>query len=180
VVIRLAICIYDQTELSLIHRATLCATLQTKAARMPDRHRFHLAFPVTDLEAARRFYAGVLGCPLGRESAQWIDFDLYGHQIVAHLVAVDEHPSLRSNAVDGHQVPAFHFGVILPWDEFTPMAQRLRDAGTTFVIEPYVRFEGRVGEQATLFVRDPSGNTLEFKAFRDIGALFARDVEAYR
>jgi extradiol dioxygenase family protein len=147
---------------------------------MPDRPRFHLAFPVTDLEAARRFYAGVLGCPLGRESAEWIDFDLYGHQIVAHRVPADEHPAVRSNAVDGHAVPAFHFGVILPWEDFGPMAQRLRAAGVTFVIEPCVRFEGRVGEQATLFVRDPCGNTLEFKAFRDIDALFARDLESYR
>ncbi len=147
---------------------------------MSDRPRFHLAFPVTDLEASRRFYAGVLGCPVGRESAQWIDFDLYGHQIVAHLVRPDEHPAARTNQVDGHEVPAFHFGVILPWDAFAPMAERLRQAGTTFVIEPCVRFEGRVGEQATLFVRDPSGNTLEFKALRDIDALFARDIEGYR
>ncbi len=147
---------------------------------MSDRHRFHLAFPVTDLEASRRFYAGVLGCPVGRESANWIDFDLFGHQIVAHLVAPEEHPAHHHNPVDGHEVPAFHFGVILPWDDFAPMAQRLREAGVTFVIEPYVRFEGRVGEQATLFVRDPCGNTLEFKAFRDIAALFARDVESYR
>lgn len=145
-----------------------------------ERPRFHLAFPVTDLEAARGFYAGVLGCPTGRESEHWIDFDLCGHQIVAHLVAPDQHPAAAENAVDGHAVPAFHFGLILDWDAFEPMAQRLRAAGVPFVIEPYLRFEGRLGEQATLFVRDPSGNTLEFKAFRDIGALFARDLEAYR
>jgi len=146
---------------------------------MSERPRFHLAFPVTDLEAARQFYVGVLGCGVGRESADWIDFDLYGHQIVAHRVAADAHPAAGSNAVDGHEVPAFHFGVILAWEAFAPMAQRLRDAGIAFVIEPYIRFEGRVGEQATLFVRDPSGNTLEFKAFRRIEALFARDLEAY-
>jgi uncharacterized protein len=145
-----------------------------------DRPRFHLAFPVTDLEAARGFYAGVLGCPTGRESEHWIDFDLCGHQIVAHLVAPDRHPAAAENAVDGHAVPAFHFGLILDWEAFEPMAQRLRQAGVPFVIEPYLRFQGRLGEQATMFVRDPSGNTLEFKAFRDIGALFARDLEAYR
>lgn len=144
-----------------------------------ERPRFHLAFPVTDLEAARGFYAGVLGCPVGRESGHWIDFDLCGHQIVAHLVSPEAHPAAASNAVDGHEVPAFHFGLILPWDDFEPMAARLRSAQVPFVIEPYLRFEGRVGEQATMFVRDPSGNTLEFKAFRSIDALFATDIEAY-
>lgn len=144
------------------------------------RPRFHLAFPVTDLEASRAFYAGVLGCPTGRESDRWIDFDLHGHQIVAHLVAPGEHPAAAHNPVDGHEVPAFHFGVILDWEAFDPLAERLRRAGVPFVIEPYVRFEGRVGEQATMFVRDPSGNVLEFKAFRDISALFASDIEAYR
>lgn len=146
---------------------------------MSERPRFHLAFPVTDLEAARGFYAGVLGCPIGRESPQWIDFDLQGHQIVAHRVPPEAHPAAQANAVDGHEVPASHFGLILAWEDFDPMAQRLRDAGIAFVIEPHVRFAGRIGEQATMFVRDPSGNALEFKAFRDIGALFARDLDAY-
>lgn len=146
---------------------------------MSERPRFHLAFPVTDLEAARGFYAGVLGCPVGRESSQWIDFDLHGHQIVAHRVPPEAHPAAHANAVDGHEVPASHFGLILAWEDFDPMAQRLRRAGIAFVIEPHVRFAGRVGEQATMFVRDPSGNALEFKAFRDIGALFARDLDAY-
>lgn len=146
---------------------------------MSERPRFHLAFPVTDLEAARGFYAGVLGCPVGRESAHWIDFDLQGHQIVAHLVPADAHPATPGNAVDGHEVPASHFGLILAWEAFEPMVQRLRGAGIAFLIEPCVRFEGRVGEQATLFVRDPSGNALEFKAFRNIAALFARDLDAY-
>jgi uncharacterized protein len=144
------------------------------------RPRFHLAFPVTDLAASRSFYGGVLGCPTGRESERWIDFDLYGHQIVAHLVPADEHPAASHNAVDGHEVPAFHFGVILDWDAFAPMAERLRAAAVPFVIEPTVRFEGRLGEQATMFVRDPSGNVLEFKAFRDIDALFAKDLDVYR
>ncbi|MBD8526060.1 VOC family protein [Pseudomarimonas arenosa] len=142
--------------------------------------RFHLAFPVDDLEAARGFYAGVLGCGVGREAHDWIDFDLGGHQIVAHKVSADSFAQLRaSNPVDGKQVPAFHFGLVLDWDAFEPMAERLRQAGVAFVIEPYLRFEGRVGEQATMFVRDPSGNCLEFKAFRDISKLFSRDLDAY-
>lgn len=145
------------------------------------RPRFHLAFPVDDLEAARGFYAGVLGCAVGRESSAWIDFDLAGHQIVAHRVDPDTFRAMQaSNPVDGQQVPAFHFGLILDWDDFEPMADRLRAAGVTFVIEPYLRFAGRVGEQKTMFVRDPAGNTLEFKAFRDIGMLFSRDLDAYR
>jgi hypothetical protein len=147
---------------------------------MSDRPRFHLAFPVTDLEAARGFYSGVLGCEVGRESEHWIDFDFYGHQLVAHKVAASEHPAAINNDVDGHPVPASHFGVILDWGDFDPMVHRLREAGTEFLMDPCVRFEGRLGEQATLFVRDPSGNALEFKAFRDIAALFARDIDAYR
>lgn len=157
----------------------MALSLQRNPSMNAERPRFHLAFPVTDLEAARGFYAGVLGCPVGRESEHWIDFDLCEHQIVAHLVAPEAHPAAASNAVDGHEVPAFHFGLILPWDDFEPMAERLRTAHVQFVIEPYLRFEGRVGEQATMFVRDPSGNTLEFKAFRNINALFATDIEAY-
>lgn len=144
---------------------------------MPHRPPFHLAFPVTDLEAARRFYAGVLGCATGRESDEWIDFDLYGHQIVAHQVPAAEHAASAENRVDGHQVPAFHFGIVLDWEQFEPMAERLRAAGTEFIMQPCIRFEGRIGEQKTLFVRDPSGNALEFKAFRDPNMLFARDLE---
>ncbi len=147
---------------------------------MSERPRFHLAFPVTDLEAARGFYAGVLGCPTGRESANWIDFDFFGHQLVAHQVAEADHPASASNPVDGHQVPASHFGVVLGWDDFQPMVERLRAGKVPFLIEPCVRFEGRMGEQATCFVTDPSGNALEFKAFRDIGALFSQDLDAYR
>ena len=134
---------------------------------------FHLAFPVDDLEAARAFYGGVLGCPEGRSASTWIDFDLYGHQIVAHL-----HEGTRgvsaSNAVDGHEVPVPHFGVILTMDEWQRLARRLREAGVEFVVEPHVRFAGQAGEQATMFFLDPSGNALEFKAFADPAEVFAK------
>ncbi len=133
---------------------------------------FHLAFPVDDLEAARRFYVDVLGCATGRESDRWIDFDLGGHQIVAHLVEEGQRAP-GSNAVDGKNVPAFHFGLVLSMERWRGLADRLRGAGVEFLIEPYVRNEGKVGEQATLFVRDPAGNALEFKAFDDLGQLFA-------
>lgn len=140
---------------------------------MPEIAPFHLAFPVDDLDAARRFYGEVLGCPEGRSSSEWIDFDLFGHQIVAHLASPradgDHH-----NAVDGHEVPVPHFGVVLDWDGFHGFAERLRRHGVRFVIEPYIRFAGQVGEQATMFFRDPAGNALEFKSFRDRGQLFAR------
>ena len=134
---------------------------------------FHLAFPVHDLDAARAFYTGVLGCAEGRSSEQWIDFDLFGHQIVAHLdpgataVAV-------ANEVDGHHVPVPHFGVVLTMPDWQALAKRVEDAGVPFGIAPHVRFKGQVGEQATMFFRDPSGNALEFKAFADDSMLFAR------
>jgi len=139
------------------------------AARPP----FHLAFPVDDLAAARAFYGGLLGCPEGRSSAEWVDFDLRGHQIVAHL---DRSAGERgaTNAVDGEQVPVRHFGLVLEWGEWEALAERLRAAGIEFLIAPGIRFAGEVGEQATLFVRDPAGNALEFKAFRDPSRLFAR------
>jgi len=133
---------------------------------------FHLAFPVDDLTAARSFYGGLLGCPEGRSSSEWIDFDFFGHQIVTHLApkkAADHH-----NPVDGHDVPVPHFGVVLDWDDFQTLATRLRDGGMQFVIEPYIRFAGLVGEQATMFFCDPSGNALEFKSFRDRSQLFAK------
>jgi extradiol dioxygenase family protein len=133
---------------------------------------FHLAFPVHDLAAARAFYGGLLGCPEGRSSDQWIDFDLRGHQIVAHLDPSSAGVGMR-NPVDGHDVPVPHFGVVLEWDDWHRLADRLKAAGTHFGIEPYIRFEGQPGEQATMFFYDPSGNALEFKAFRDIGQLFA-------
>lgn len=134
---------------------------------------FHLAFPVHDLAAARAFYGGVLGCPEGRSSDEWVDFDLHGHQIVAHLQPAAT-GDRGMNAVDGHGVPIPHFGLILGMDEWRTLADRMRAHGVTFVIEPYVRFAGLPGEQATMFVRDPSGNALEFKAFRDLGQVFAR------
>jgi uncharacterized protein len=138
-----------------------------------SRPRFHLAFPVRDLAEARAFYGGLLGCPEGRSAADWVDFDLFGHQIVAHL-APGEAARMATNAVDGHAVPVRHFGVILEpaaWDEF---ARRLRDADVRFLIEPQTRFAGQAGEQKTLFLLDPSGNALEFKAFADDRQVFAR------
>jgi len=135
--------------------------------------RFHLAFPVSDLDRTRDFYQGVLGCSVGRESDRWIDFDLAGHQITAHLT--DGSGDRGTNAVDGDSVPVPHFGLILGWDDWQALATRLENAGTEFVIEPRVRFAGRIGEQATMFLRDPSGNALEFKAFRDETRIFARD-----
>ena len=133
---------------------------------------FHLAFPVHDLAAARAFYGGVLDCPEGRSSEQWIDFDFFGHQIVAHLSASATAES--SNPVDGHDVPVPHFGVVLTMADWTALAERVRAAGIVFGIEPHVRFAGRPGEQATMFFRDPSGNALEFKAFGDDANLFAK------
>ena len=133
---------------------------------------FHLAFPVDNLEHARTFYGGVLGCPEGRSSDEWIDFDFFGHQIVAHLAPPQARP--HHNPVDGHDVPVPHFGVVLDWEDFQALARRVREAGVEFIIEPYLRFEGQAGEQMTMFFCDPSGNSLEFKAFRDIGQLFAR------
>ncbi len=133
---------------------------------------FHLAFPVHDLEAARKFYGEVLGCPEGRSSAAWIDFDFRGHQIVAHLAPRQVEPP--TTKVDSHDVPARHFGLILAWDEWEALVARLRDQGVAFLIEPAIRFKGLPGEQAMCFVRDPSGNALEFKAFRDPAELFVR------
>jgi extradiol dioxygenase family protein len=133
---------------------------------------FHLAFPVHDLDAARGFYAGLLGCGEGRSAATWIDFDLYGHQIVAHLDPRGRAAEI-GNAVDGHDVPVPHFGVVLGWDAWQALARRLEAAGTAFGIAPHIRFVGQPGEQATMFFRDPSGNALEFKAFLDPANLFA-------
>jgi len=133
---------------------------------------FHLAFPVHDLQVARSFYGGLLGCREGRSSETWVDFDLYGHQIVAHLSPVDP-GSPMYNPVDGHEVPVPHFGVILTLPDWEALAQRLRDADVAFLIEPTIRFRGEVGEQATMFLKDPSGNALEFKAFADPGRIFA-------
>ena len=140
---------------------------------MPDP--FHLAFPVVDLEAARSFYGGLLGCAEGRSSDTWIDFDFFGHQLVAHLSPAGAHDGdAATNHVDGHGVPVPHFGVVLDMDAWKRLAAKLREAGVDFVIEPYVRFAGQPGEQATMFLRDPSGNALEFKAFADRSKLFAK------
>ncbi|MBS1770221.1 MAG: VOC family protein [Acidobacteria bacterium] len=133
---------------------------------------FHLAFPVNDLDAARDFYGNVLGCPEGRSSENWIDFDLFGHQIVAHLAPGSG--SRSSNAVDSDDVPVPHFGIVLPMAEWKAFAERLREKGIEFVIEPKIRFEGEVGEQATMFFLDPSGNALEFKGFSDFDQVFAK------
>ncbi len=134
---------------------------------------FHLAFPVHDIPAARAFYGGVLGCPEGRSAEGWVDFDLFGHQIVAHLDPAAK-PVAVASPVDGHDVPVPHFGVVLEMADWEALAERVRAAGIGFGIEPHVRFKGQVGEQATMFFRDPSGNALEFKAFADDAMLFAR------
>lgn len=138
----------------------------------PELTPFHLAFPVGDLESTRRFYVGLLGCHEGRSAETWVDLDFHGHQISAHVRPEDRNVALR-NPVDGKSVPVPHFGLVLPWDEWNALAGRLRDAGTDFVIEPYVRFEGKPGEQGTFFLEDPSGNCLEFKSFKDPAKLFA-------
>jgi extradiol dioxygenase family protein len=133
--------------------------------------RFHLAMPVDDLAAARRFYGEVLGLAQGRSADTWVDWNLHGHQFVTHLAP--ERPQRVHNPVDGHDVPVPHFGLILEVGQFKALAERLRAAGTQFVIEPYVRFEGQAGEQWTMFLLDPAGNALEFKAFADDSQVFA-------
>jgi uncharacterized protein len=140
---------------------------------MPDRPRFHLAFPVRDLAETRAFYGQLLGCQEGRSSDEWVDFDFFGHQIVAHL-SPGERRGEGHNWVDGEAVPVRHFGVILEMPEWRDLAGKLQAGGVEFVIEPGIRFEGEAGEQATPFVRDPSGNALEFKAFADDAQVFAR------
>lgn len=140
---------------------------------MPDLPPFHLAFPVTSLADARAFYGELLGCPEGRSNESWVDFDFRGHQIVAHLVSEQMHAA-ATHDVDGDQVPVRHFGLVLGMDEWHTLADRLRAAGTHFVIEPHVRFAGQPGEQATMFLLDPSGNALEFKAFADRTRLFVK------
>jgi extradiol dioxygenase family protein len=135
---------------------------------------FHLAVPVADLAEARRFYGELLGCPEGRSSLEWVDFDFFGHQLVVHLDHSGRARQPIHNAVDGKDVPVPHFGVVLAWQQWHDLADRLRAAGTRFGIEPGIRFQGQVGEQATMFFQDPSGNALEFKAFRDLSQLFAK------
>ena len=135
---------------------------------------FHLAFPVRDLAEARAFWGGVMGCPEGRSSDQWIDFDFYGHQIVAHCVGERTKADAGNNQVDGHGVPVPHFGIVLALADWQALADRLTEAGTKFEVAPHIRFRGEAGEQATMFFRDPSGNAIEMKAFADLGQLFAR------
>jgi extradiol dioxygenase family protein len=133
---------------------------------------FHIAIPVHNLEECRAFYRDILNCEEGRSSDHWVDFNLFGHQLVIHYKPKSE-GDLHANPVDGKQVPVPHYGVVLPWDEFQGFANHIREKGVDFIIEPYIRFEGQVGEQATMFFKDPAGNALEFKSFKDIGQLFA-------
>ena len=140
---------------------------------MPATPLFHLAFPVRDIAEARNFYGGLLGCPEGRSSEAWVDFDFYGHQLVAHLSPA-ECGLAATGQVDGDAVPVRHFGAILGMDVWTALADKLQAAGTRFIIEPHLRFKGEVGEQATMFFLDPSGNALEFKSFADISQVFAK------
>lgn len=137
------------------------------------KNLFHLAFPVNDLDNAREFYGGLLGCEEGRSSERWIDFNLYGHQIVTHL-AEGQGGIKAENHVDADHVPVPHFGIVMEMDAWRELAERLRSSGVKFVIEPKIRFEGEVGEQATMFFLDPSGNALEFKAFNDFSQVFAK------
>lgn len=134
---------------------------------------FHVAIPVHNLAECRSFYREVLGCEEGRSSDQWVDFNLFGHQVVIHYKPRSEE-ALHTNPVDGKDVPVPHYGVVLPWDRFHRFAEELSGKGVQFVIEPYVRFKGQVGEQATMFFLDPAGNALEFKAFRNLDQLFAK------
>lgn len=153
--------------------AETAAPTDAKGTAMTDKPPlFHLAFPVRDLEEARRFYAGLLGCATGRESDRWIDFNFFGHQIVAHLAPAER--DAATNPVDGEDVPVRHFGVILEWNQWQALADKLKESGVKFLIEPGIRFQGQVGEQATMFFKDPSGNALEFKAFRDVSTVFTR------
>lgn len=135
--------------------------------------RFHLAFPVADLASIRQFYVDLLDCQIGRESTNWIDFNFFGHQITAH-VSSQEARQVAANPVDGDDVPVRHFGVILDWNDWHALAERLRRRGAAFVIQPHIRFKGEVGEQATMFIKDPSGNALEFKSFQDMSRVFAK------
>jgi extradiol dioxygenase family protein len=136
---------------------------------------FHLAIPVRDLSLCRKFYGEVLGCPEGRSSDHWVDFDFFGHQLVIHQKPENEiEQQPISNPVDGKDVPVPHFGVVLKWDEWESLAEKLQKQDIRFVIEPYIRFQGQVGEQATMFFMDPENNALEFKAFKDISQLFAK------
>jgi extradiol dioxygenase family protein len=151
----------------------MTATMRTDTTKRP---RFHLAFPVDDLTAARGFYGGLLGCSEGRSTEHWVDFNLFGHQIVAHL-APDEVNEAARNGVDGKAVPVRHFGVLMEWDDWEALHTRLTEEGMDYIIEPYVRFEGQPGEQGTFFVKDPAGNALEFKSFKNDEMVFAKSFD---
>lgn len=141
---------------------------------MPELTPFHVALPVDDLAAARHFYGTVLGCPEGRSDDRWVDFNLFGHQLVVHQVEAPRAAAADTNPVDGHDVPVPHCGVVLRPPDWDALAERLKAHGTAFVIEPHTRFKGEAGEQSTMFLKDPAGNALEFKAFADMSALFAK------
>lgn len=136
------------------------------------KNPFHLAFPVNDIKETKSFYKKILGCKIGREDVKWVDFDFFGHQLSAH-VKPDELKNIKKNAVDGKEVPVRHFGVILEWEAWHSLSEKLKENNISFIIEPYIRFEGEVGEQATMFFLDPSGNALEFKSFKDPKQIFA-------
>ena len=148
--------------------------MSTMLSPSPVMPPFHLAFPVHDLAAARQFYGKLLGCPEGRSSAEWVDFNFYGHQIVAHLAPDECGRRGSSSMVDDHDVPVRHFGAVLNLAQWQQLADKLQAAGTTFVIEPYIRFKGEPGEQATMFFLDPSGNAVEIKAFANLDSLFVK------
>jgi len=135
---------------------------------------FHLAFPVANIKTTKKWYKEILGCIVGRESDSWVDLNLFGHQIVAHLV--NENKQIKSNEVDGKEIPAFHFGVILEWKDWEILSERLVKIGVEFVVKPHIRFKGEIGEQATMFFKDPSGNHLEFKAFQSDDSIFAKSL----
>ena len=136
------------------------------------KNPFHLAFPINDIKETKSFYKKILGCKIGREDVKWVDFDFFGHQLSAH-VKPDELKNTKKNAVDGKDVPVRHFGVILEWEAWHSLSEKLKENNISFIIEPYIRFEGEVGEQATMFFLDPSGNALEFKSFKDPKQIFA-------
>ena len=136
------------------------------------KNPFHLAFPINDINETKSFYKKILGCKIGREDVKWVDFDFFGHQLSAH-VKPDELKNTKKNAVDGKDVPVRHFGVILEWEAWHSLSEKLKNNNISFIIEPYIRFEGEIGEQATMFFLDPSGNALEFKSFKDPEQIFA-------
>ena len=144
-----------------------------KTINMNSLRPFHLAIPVDSLEPSRTFYRETLGCEEGRSSDHWVDFNFFGHQLVIHVKEISEERENDSNLVDGKDVPIPHFGVVLTMEDFETLSRRLKNNGVHFVIEPYIRFEGKPGEQATMFFKDPAGNALEFKAFKNLDQLFA-------